>query len=53
MKDRDTFQSVNQFVTQIFRIRWWTLNDFHKIGFRKKIYATSEELQADLDVWID
>jgi len=29
------------------------LNDFYQVGFRKKIYAMPEELQADLDVWID
>ena len=28
------------------------LDEFYKIAFRKKIYATLEELQADLDVWI-
>jgi transposase InsO family protein len=29
------------------------LNEFYQVAFRKKIYATLEELQADLDVWID
>jgi transposase InsO family protein len=28
------------------------LNEFYQVAFRKKIYATLEELQADLDVWI-
>lgn len=29
------------------------LNEFYQVAFRKKIYATMEELQSDLDVWID
>jgi transposase InsO family protein len=29
------------------------LNEFYQIAFRKKIYATLEELQADLDDWIE
>jgi transposase InsO family protein len=28
------------------------LNEFYQVAFRKKIYATLEQLQADLDVWI-
>jgi transposase InsO family protein len=28
------------------------LNDFYQVAFRKKIYATLEELQEDLDAWI-
>ena len=28
------------------------LNEFYQIAFRKKIYATLEELQSDLDAWI-
>jgi transposase InsO family protein len=28
------------------------LNEFYQVAFRKKIYATLEELQADLDAWI-
>jgi transposase InsO family protein len=28
------------------------LNEFYQVAFRKKIYSTIEELQADLDVWI-
>ena len=28
------------------------LDEFYRIAFRKKIYATIEELQADLDVWL-
>jgi transposase InsO family protein len=27
------------------------LNEFYQVAFRKKIYGTMEELQADLDVW--
>jgi transposase InsO family protein len=27
------------------------LNEFYKIAFRKKIYNTLDELQADLDIW--
>ena len=29
------------------------LEEFYQIAFRKKIYATLDELQADLDQWID
>ena len=29
------------------------LNEFYQVAFRKKIYATMEELQVDLDAWID
>lgn len=29
------------------------LEEFYQIAFRKKIYATLEELQADLDQWIE
>lgn len=28
------------------------LNEFYQVAFRKKIYSTLEELQADLDAWI-
>ena len=28
------------------------LQEFYQIAFRKKIYKTLEELQADLDLWI-
>ena len=27
------------------------LNEFYRVAFRKKIYRTLEELQADLDAW--
>jgi len=29
------------------------LNEFYQVAFRKKIYRSLEELQQDLDVWID
>jgi transposase InsO family protein len=29
------------------------LNEFYQVTFRKKIYTTIEELQSDLDVWIN
>lgn len=29
------------------------LNEFYQITFRKKIYTTMEELQIDLDVWME
>lgn len=29
------------------------LNEFYQVAFRKKIYATLDELQTDLDGWID
>ena len=29
------------------------LNEFYQVAFRKKLYATIEELQVDLDAWID
>jgi hypothetical protein len=28
------------------------LNEFYRVAFRKKIYRTLEELQRDLDVWL-
>ena len=28
------------------------LNEFYQVAFRKKIYATLDELQEDLDAWI-
>jgi hypothetical protein len=28
------------------------LDEFYRIAFRKKIYASIEELQADLDLWM-
>ena len=28
------------------------LNEFYRIAFRKKIYGTIDELQADLDAWL-
>ena len=28
------------------------LNEFYRVAFRKKIYRTISELQADLDIWI-
>jgi transposase InsO family protein len=28
------------------------LNEFYQVAFRKKIYGTLEELQADLDAWL-
>jgi hypothetical protein len=29
------------------------LQEFYQVAFRKKLYATLEELQADLDTWIE
>lgn len=29
------------------------LNEFYQVAFRKKIYGTLEELQADLDLWMN
>jgi hypothetical protein len=29
------------------------LNEFYRVAFRKKIYRTLEELQVDLDGWIE
>ena len=28
------------------------LNEFYRVAFRKRIYASIEELQGDLDVWM-
>jgi transposase InsO family protein len=28
------------------------LNEFYRVAFRKKIYRTINELQADLDLWV-
>jgi len=29
------------------------LQEFYQVAFRKKIYHTLDELQADLDTWLD
>ena len=29
------------------------LNEFYRVAFRKKVYRSIEELQADLDLWIE
>lgn len=29
------------------------LTEFYRVAFRKKIYRTLEELQADLDAWME
>jgi Integrase core domain len=28
------------------------LNEFYRVAFRKKVYLSIDELQADLDVWV-
>ena len=28
------------------------LNEFYRVAFRKKVYGSLDELQADLDVWL-
>jgi Integrase core domain len=28
------------------------LNEFYRVAFRKKVYRSTDELQADLDAWI-
>ena len=28
------------------------LNEFYRVAFRKKVYRSIDELQADLDVWM-
>ncbi len=35
------------------RFRQTVLDEFYRIAFRKRIYATIEQLQVDLDAWID
>ncbi len=34
------------------RLHKTMLNEFYRIAFRKKIYHSIDELQADLDAWI-
>ena len=29
------------------------LNEFYRVAFRKKIYKTLDDLQADLDAWLN
>ena len=29
------------------------LNEFYRVAFRKKVYRSTEDLQADLDAWIN
>ena len=38
-------ESVSGFIKTV-------LNEFYRITFRKKLYKTSEELQAALDQWL-
>ena len=35
------------------RLHKTILNEFYQVTFRKKLYASLEELQKDLDVWMD
>ena len=28
------------------------LNEFYRVGFRKKVYRSIDELQTDLDLWV-
>jgi hypothetical protein len=28
-----------------------TISEFYRVAFRRKLYTTLEELQADLDAW--
>jgi Integrase core domain len=28
------------------------LNEFYRVAFRKKVYRSIDELQADLDLWV-
>lgn len=34
------------------RLHKTMLNEFFRVAFRKKIYRTLDELQADLDTWL-
>lgn len=34
------------------RFQKTVLNEFYQVAFRKKIYSSIEELQADVDVWL-
>jgi len=34
------------------RFHTTVLNEFYRVAFRKKLYASLEELQADLDAWL-
>jgi transposase InsO family protein len=34
------------------RFQKTVLNEFYRVAFRKKLYTTLEEIQADLDVWL-
>src|SRR5215469_14767526 len=29
------------------------LNEFYRVAFRKKVYRSIDELQTDLDLWVD
>jgi len=35
------------------RLHKTMLDEFYRVAFRKKIYTTIEQLQTDLDVWLD
>ena len=29
------------------------LNEFYRVAFRKRVYRSIDELQTDLDLWVD
>ena len=37
----------------VLHFRKTILNEFYQVIFRKKMYALPEELQKELDVWMD
>jgi hypothetical protein len=39
-------------IDRLQRFHKTILNEFYQVAFRKKIYATLEEFQSDLDAWI-
>ena len=44
--------SSRQATEFVMRFHKTVLDDFYRIAFRKRIYATIEQLQGDLDAWM-
>jgi hypothetical protein len=46
------FTAISLGVVASYRHICTVLDEFSRIAFRKKIYLATDELQADLDVWL-
>ena len=46
------WRSASPFVRICERFHKTLLDEFYRVAFRKKLYRTIAELQADLDAWL-